>query len=440
MINVLLAFSDTGGGHRAAACALREAVALQAPTAQLSMVDPYALSARWPFNRLAAGYPQVVNKATWLWRNGFRLTNNSALTATLQSLAWPVLRSTFHGLRQTPSPDVVVTTHPLLTAPLRRAFPNTPLMVVVTDLETGHVSWYDRRADVMVVPTATARARAIANGVAPAVTELLGLPVSPSLLSAHEPLGSLREQLGWRTDRPTVLLVGGGDGVGPLETLTAAIDQADLGCDVAVVTGRNAALAERLRATDWRGRVHVYGYVNNLGALMRAAAILVTKAGPGTISEACVAGCPMVLYGAIPGQETGNIRFVAQGGAGVWAPSTREVVKALHAWLTSPAAYDRRAAAAAAARRLARPNAAQQIATRILELAAGTAGSRPFDALLRRAPLTPRDQTRHCDLGPINPSSAPRRRPREDSRQTYTSRLPPTTTTSGRRASRGSPA
>jgi 1,2-diacylglycerol 3-beta-galactosyltransferase len=180
---------------------------------------------------------------------------------------------------------------------------------------------------------------------------------------------ALATQLGWSTGRPTVLLMGGGDGVGPLELLAERLDAAQLPCDLAIVAGRNAALEARLRARSWRGTVHVYGFVNGLGRLFRAASVIVTKAGPGTISEACAAGCPLVLSGAIPGQETGNVEHVVANGAGVWAPSPALVVDAVRDWCTGESALVSRQRAAAAALALGRPSAADDIARRVLTLA-----------------------------------------------------------------------
>jgi 1,2-diacylglycerol 3-beta-galactosyltransferase len=92
---------------------------------------------------------------------------------------------------------------------------------------------------------------------------------------------------------------------------------------------------------------------------MRAADILVTKAGPGTISEALNAGLPLILYSRLPGQEDGNVSFVISEGAGVWAPRPTQIASAVSEWLLDPA---KRAQACAASRRLARPQAARQIA------------------------------------------------------------------------------
>ncbi len=369
MPNILLAFSDTGGGHRAAATALADALRDLSPDAELTLSDPYAASRRWPFDRLSAAYPRVVNHASWLWHGGFRLTNTPRVTRALQALAWPALRPAFRALEAAQRPDVVVSTHPLLTSPLRRAFPDVPLVVVVTDLASGHRSWYDRSASLVAVPTRRAQSQALASGVKASRLEEHGVPVSRDFAAQPGERSVLAAQLGWSVVRPTVLLMGGGDGVGPLELLAERLDAAQLPCDLAIVAGRNAALEARLRARAWRGTVHVYGFVNGLGRMFRAASAIVTKAGPGTISEACAAGCPLVLSGAIPGQETGNVEHVVANGAGVWAPSAPLVVDAVRSWCRGEAALDARTSAAEAALAIGRPDAARDIARRVLTLA-----------------------------------------------------------------------
>ncbi len=377
-MRVLIAFSDTGGGHRAAATAIRDGL-VDAASARwgenapfnrpldVTLVDPYAMTSRWPFDRLSAAYPVVVNRAPWIWRSGFALTNTTRRTATLQMLAWPALRRTFHKLTTMDAPDLIVSTHPLLTTPLRRVFPRTPLAVVVTDLVSGHDSWYQRCADVTIVPTDPARDRALRCGVSAGAVHVIGVPVSPHFVSRPGDRNVLRTMLGWSVHRPTIMLIGGGDGVGPLEQILSAIDSARLPCDVAVVTGRNAALAERLRARKWLGVVHVYGFVDRLGEMMRASSALVTKAGPGTISEAYAAGCPMLLYGAIPGQESGNVDYVCNAGAGKWTPSPEAVVGALSTWFANEDGERSWHEAARACTALARPDAARLIANRLLD-------------------------------------------------------------------------
>ncbi len=152
--------------------------------------------------------------------------------------------------------------------------------------------------------------------------------------------------------------------MGPLESIAVQIARARLPAALVVVGGRNRALRERLERYDWPIPTRIYGFVHEMPEFMHAADILVTKAGPGTISEAFNAGLPLILYSRLPGQEEGNVSYVVSEGAGVWAPEPVQVVAALKDWLVHP---DRRAQAAAASRRLSRPDAARTIARILVE-------------------------------------------------------------------------
>jgi 1,2-diacylglycerol 3-beta-galactosyltransferase len=147
--------------------------------------------------------------------------------------------------------------------------------------------------------------------------------------------------------------------MGPLEEMAAALDESGLDLSVAVVCGRNQTLKEKLEKRRWRIPAHIYGFVKEMPSFMHAADILVTKAGPGTISEAFIAGLPIVLYSKMPGQEDGNVTYVHTTGSGVWAPEPAEMVAAVGRWLRYPLEYAR---ASEKCRELARPRAAREIA------------------------------------------------------------------------------
>jgi 1,2-diacylglycerol 3-beta-galactosyltransferase len=92
---------------------------------------------------------------------------------------------------------------------------------------------------------------------------------------------------------------------------------------------------------------------------MRAADVLVTKAGPGTIAEALNAGLPIILNAHLPGQEDGNITYVQKELVGVWAPNPERVVHTLARWLENP---EEREHFVNNCRRAARPESARLIA------------------------------------------------------------------------------
>ena len=194
---------------------------------------------------------------------------------------------------------------------------------------------------------------------------MIGMPVADRFC---RPVGNRvenRARLGWPEGKPTILIVGGGEGMGPLEAVVHAISDARLGASLVVVAGRNRSLKQELTETHWEVPVRVYGYVKEMPEFMRAADILITKAGPGSISEGFLAGLPMILYHFLPGQETGNVDYVVNNGAGIWAPSPSQIVGVLKTWLDDPDVLQRFAAASS---HLARPDATRQIARRLVNL------------------------------------------------------------------------
>ena len=156
-----------------------------------------------------------------------------------------------------------------------------------------------------------------------------------------------------------VLLVGGGEGMGPLAKTAQAIDASGLDVGLIIVCGRNQRLKATLEARKWENPTLIYGFTREMPDFMRAADFIVTKAGPGTIAEALNAELPIILYSKLPGQEDGNVTFVEEEGAGVWAPTPPDVVRTLTRWISRPAERQR---VIENCRRAGKPEAARTIA------------------------------------------------------------------------------
>ena len=121
----------------------------------------------------------------------------------------------------------------------------------------------------------------------------------------------LRTELGLVQSVPTVLIVGGGDGMGGIVEQARAVGR-KLDADAAnadassmdgpafqmvVVCGNNQEAQKQLAADEWGDgvSVDVKGFVYNMDEYMRASDAIVTKAGPGTIAEASICGLPCML-------------------------------------------------------------------------------------------------------------------------------------------------
>ena len=337
--HIVFYFSDTGGGHRSAAEAIIEAVHLEYGTAVTTeMVDFFKDYAPPPFNHVGEMYPYMV-KAPKLWGAGFRATDGRARARVITTTLWPIARRAARALIRTHPADLIVTVHPFANSFALRALGSNrpPFLTVVTDMVTTHALWFDKRADLILVPTETARQRAIKYNMPEEKVRVVGLPVADRYCKPIGRKSILRKKLGWPTDKPIVLLVGGGEGMGPLAKVARAIDESGLNVALVIVCGRNQKLKEELERERWENPVFIHGFTRDMPNFMRASDFIVTKAGPGTIAEALNAQLPIILYAKLPGQEDGNVTFVQEEGAGVWAPTTPEIVRALTRWITHPA-------------------------------------------------------------------------------------------------------
>jgi 1,2-diacylglycerol 3-beta-galactosyltransferase len=262
-------------------------------------------------------------------------------------------------------PDLVVSVHPVLTAlarrSLRRAGSDAPFVVVVTDLFDAHGIWFDPGADLTLVATGGADAKARKHRIPGERIRVVGMPVSLQFLSRGRSKAEQRVQLGLDPDKTTALLVGGGEGMGKLDEIAHAISDAGLPIQLVIIAGRNKALREKLAATEWNIPVHVKGFVTDMPDWMGAADVLITKAGPGTIVEGLACGLPILLSGFLPGQEAGNVAFVEQSGVGVLERDPKALARTLGEWLAPGS--DTLARLSARARELARPSAALDIAS-----------------------------------------------------------------------------
>jgi 1,2-diacylglycerol 3-beta-galactosyltransferase len=340
MAHILFLMSDTGGGHRAAARAIEAALQERHPgqfTAEL--VDVWKDYMPFPLNTLPNNYSRWVNVAPssysaqfWI---GDRLARQWAWSRLYCQQMYPRMRRLYD---EHPA-DIVVCVHSVFVRPavfaLRRLQIDRPFITVITDYAWPTVLWYDKQVDRCLAPTEPAYRRGLSLGMRPEQMVLTGAPVHPKYTRVHVTKHEAREQLGWTQTDPVVLLVGGGDGMGPLVATARAVDARRAAFQQVVVAGRNQAMKAALDATQWQHPTRVYGFVDNLQVFMRAADLMITKAGPATITEAALIGTPMVISGAIKFQESPNVDYVVAHGAGVYAPGPQRVAGAVERLLSN---------------------------------------------------------------------------------------------------------
>jgi len=342
---LLILMSDTGGGHRASAQAIDQALKEQFPgKIEVDIMDIWTEHAKYPFNNFVPAY-RYLAKHPLLWR-GFYLYGNFPPTKLLTetwSKKW--CYKSFKNAIKASNPDMVVSVHPLCQlmpiSIVKEMNKNRdenkakiPFITVVTDLGGAHSTWFDRRADMCFVPSDAVEEIALKNGISHDKITQRGLPIRPKFWTRKSAYAkySYRKGLGLSKKDRTVLLMGGGDGVGGLEKIATEVanrlGKSSKKSQVVVICGNNQKIQNYLNAKVWPQNVkmHIKGFCNNIDEYMAASDCLVTKAGPGTIAEAMTNGLPMILSSFLPGQEAGNVPYVVEGGFGKYTGNKPKII------------------------------------------------------------------------------------------------------------------
>jgi len=371
--------AEAGFGHRAAcqavAAALKEVSsdACQITILNLSQHPMAPALMRLP----ERSYDRTVNSSLHLFDLTYRVTDTHLGCSLVGRVMARGLSRATRQILDEMQPDAILSTIHLYQAPVlaarKHGYSHIPFFSVVTDLAEVHQIWFRAAPDVLFVPNESVRSQALEAGLRPEQVVVSGIPVQPRIAAERRTRSELRAGLGWRNDLPVALVVGSRR-TPALDESLAAINRARPPVQLAVTAGGDEDLYRRLQAIDWQIPVYLYRYVNNMPELMHAADVLISKAGGLITAESLACGLPLIYTGHIPGQESGNLAYVVDQGAGTAAETPTQLAHTLHAWLANGGA--RLHQYAARAQRLGYPQAAQTIAEMVWQAAAKHAGER----------------------------------------------------------------
>jgi processive 1,2-diacylglycerol beta-glucosyltransferase len=357
---VLIVSASTGTGHARAAEAVRAALQEREPQMRAEHVDLLELAPRWVRMAYGEGFELLARRAPRVWGEVYRRTDAEAADhARWGRLAQRILFREFRRLLLSRRWGACVCTHFLPGQLAAGGGGLPPFSMVITDL-TLHRYWAQPRVGRYFVAAGGLAGELRARVPAAEVLEM-GIPVSAAFRTPIQ-RAAARAALGVVDERPLVLVMGGGLGIGVEESARACAALPDV--RVIAVCGRNEGAAARLRR-DWDGDLtrSALGYVRDIHLYLAAADLVVTKPGGLTTAEVLAIGRPLLLAGAIPGQEDGNARVLTGAGAAMRAESVAQVAPLVHRAISDSARLPRMEAAA---RSLSRPDAAVRIADRVV--------------------------------------------------------------------------
>ena len=254
-VRLLFLIGDTGGGHRSAASAVRQALHRHYP----GHFDPVLCDPlRGPgtplrLRALISLYGPCIRLTPWLWGLLWRGCDSPRMLAWSQRTLLAAANGSVARAVAAHRPAVIACFHPFTADPAVRArdlgAPGVPVVTVITDLVTTHRAWRDAAVDRVVVPSAPVARRCAEDGIPAGRYVEVGLPVGAGFAAAPaaEPdRRALQRALGLRGQRFLVVMTGGAEGSGGLYRRARAILRHLPEVDVAVICGRNRRLRRRL--------------------------------------------------------------------------------------------------------------------------------------------------------------------------------------------------
>ncbi len=321
-------YFDAGGGHRAAANALKSVIDQQGRDWDVRLVnlqeilDPLDIFRKYTRIRLQDVYNLMLKKG---WTLG-----SPQLMVAMHGLIRLYHRGQVRLLKQfwaRDPRDLVVSLVPNFNRALRESLPDKPLVTILTDLaDYPPHFWIERQKQYLICGTAKAAEQAAALGYpSDRVFRTSGMILRPKF---YEPIAVdralERKKLGLDPELPTGLVLFGGEGSNAILGIAKRVTAK---AQFIFVCGRNQKLAAKLQHLTTSFPKHVEGFTDQIPHYMRLSDFFIGKPGPGSISEALAMQLPVIVERnawTLP-QERYNAEWVLEKQVGVVLKSFHEI-------------------------------------------------------------------------------------------------------------------
>lgn len=340
MKNIVIFYISDFGGHRKAAENIKEALHHRNP--QLRALIMNGLGHFYPRSEKIIDfiYTTVIKHFPKVWGRVYDrkkiVRNLSPVRRMISELTFDKISDLINEL----DPVCFVATQAFpcgLIADYKKRFHSKiPLVGVVTDYYP-HRFWVHPCVDQYVVASTQAKKILIKEGIDSNKIKILGIPISIKFLNSYS-RESIAKEYDFQPNLPSVLIMGGGLGIGPLEEIAQKLDKLSNHFQIIAVCGKNKKLLRwfNKNKTQFRKPIYPLGYINYVHKLMDFSDIIITKGGGITISEALVKGMAIIITNPIPGQEERNVDFLSHQGAIVKADVISDVVDNVKELLSNP--------------------------------------------------------------------------------------------------------
>lgn len=336
MKHVDFVFFDAGGGHRAAATALKTVIEQRGLPWRVRLVNLQEILDELDIFRKLTGI-RMQDVYNLILKKGWTL-GSPQLTVAMHWLIRLYHTAQVRVLKKfwaAGKPDLVVSVIPnfgrALYQSLKAVHPQTPLVTVLTDIaDYPPHFWIERdQRQYYICGSERAIQQASAFGYGPGrALRVSGMVLNPKFHEVpHVDREAGRARLGLKQDLPTGLILFGGQGSKAIKSILERLEASRVNAQFIAICGKNEKLRAALAARAWRMPVHVEGFTTDVPYFMRLSDFFIGKPGPGSISEAVAMHLPVIVERnawTLP-QERYNAEWVNRNQIGIVLSSFRHI-------------------------------------------------------------------------------------------------------------------
>lgn len=366
---IILMYISEVSGHHSATLAIEKALKILQPDVEILNINAFNYTnpiSEKVVNRL---YMAVIKRTPQIWDY---LYDNPAVVKKVENIKnnihkfnSPKLKNLFDKFK----PDAVVCTQAFpcgMVADFRKTYNSEISLVAVLTDYIPHSYWIYDTVNYYITPSQEVSRRLIKKGVPADKIKPLGIPFDPKFNEDVSKSEVIRK-LDLNQSLPTLLIMGGGQGLGPIKTIVRSLEKAGKNFQELIVAGTNKKLYKSLkrRIKKYKKKILLFEYVDNINELMSISNIIITKPGGVTTSEALAKRIPMIIVKPIPGQEESNTAYLTKEGAAIKLDRPEDINLVIEDLLTDRPKLNRMREASGP---ISKPNASFDIARFLLGL------------------------------------------------------------------------
>jgi UDP-N-acetylglucosamine:LPS N-acetylglucosamine transferase len=302
---IIFAMIEAGGGHKAPAVAVMEALERDYPglyeTRMMDFIKDIG----------SVGVDAAHKRG---WKTFLEYPTLTHIMFQIQNSLAPITRAVLYRTMVAPAikdavgfvkrarPDVVFSTHFFATMALvearRRARIDFRIITYQTEIFTFHAPWKVPETDWYLTASDRAARNAAKHGIMWSKIKAFPYPIRPSFLESRRDRAVVAAELGLESGCGTFLFSFGNQGAGMILQYLIALDLLGERLNVIVVAGLNKALRARLstsRKLLQNLNIIPLGYVRNMNELIEASDVCFIKPGPATMMECMHSRKPIIF-------------------------------------------------------------------------------------------------------------------------------------------------